>query len=63
MRPRFENDLIFKLHLHTEKLVIRAQLSKHHPRASSYGLALETGSEQGWDGGQGVSAADSALWP
>lgn len=55
LRPRFENDPIFKLHLHTEKLVIRAQLSKHLPRASSCGLALETGSEQGWDGWTGGS--------
>lgn len=35
LRPRFENEPIFKLHLHTEKLVIVAQLSKHLHRARS----------------------------
>lgn len=53
LRPRFENEPIFKLHLHTEKLVIRVQLSNHLHRASSRGQRLETGSEQGWEGWTG----------
>lgn len=35
LKPRFENEPIFKLYLHTEKLVIVAQLSKHLHRAGS----------------------------
>lgn len=35
LRPRFENEPVFKLDFHPEKLVMRAQLSKHLHRASS----------------------------
>lgn len=71
LRPRFENEPIFKLHLHTEKLVIRAQLSKHLPSASSLwpgsrewkqGVSRRGESRSGMDG-RVVSAGDSALWP
>lgn len=61
LRPKFENEPIFKLHLHTEKLVIRAQLSKHQHRASSLWLGAQIGDrelaggdrEQVWHGWTG----------